>query len=282
MIERPLRLAIDAMGTRFELALVAGRGDLRAAGEAAIEEIAIWHDRLSRYAPDSLVSHINREAARAPVRLDRDTYELLRDALDVWQASSGSFDITVAPAMTRMGHADSAVSTRHGRNDAGALRLDPERWTITFEGPHVSIDLGGIAKGHALDCAARVLRDAGVTAALLHGGTSSLVSIGAPQGSEGWRIAVPSGSESRTILLRDAAMSVSDPAGPADGRRSMPHIVDPRDGRAVSPSIHATVIGASARLADAWSTALVVLGRTPAAFPAQYSAFIDVREEAFT
>ena len=75
MTDPPLRLAVGAMGTRFELVLLAGRGDLRAAGEAAIDEIETWHRRLSRFAPDSLVSHINREAARAPVRLDRDPFE---------------------------------------------------------------------------------------------------------------------------------------------------------------------------------------------------------------
>lgn len=274
----PLRLAVDAMGTRFELVLLAGRGDLRAAGEAAVEEIEHWHRRLSRFAPDSLVSHINREAIHTPVRLDRDTFELLRDAVEVWQASDGAFDITLRPAMTDEGHADS-VRIRH-ETDAGALRLDAERWTIAFVEAHVSIDLGGIGKGHALDCAGRVLREAGVTSALLHGGTSSVVAIGAPSDRAGWRVDVSSGSDHRPVLLRDAAISVSDPCGPEDRRHAMPHIMDPRSGGAVASSIRATVVGPSARLADAWSTALVVLGRRPAAFPPAFSAFIDVREGA--
>lgn len=263
MTDPPLRLAVGAMGTRFELVLLAGRGELRAAGEAAIDEIETWHRRLSRFAPDSLVSHINREAARAPVRLDRDTFELLQDAVDVWRASDGAFDITVAPAMT---------------SDAGALRMDADAWTIAFASPDMSIDLGGIGKGHALDCAARILREAGVACALLHGGTSSIVAIGAPEGSDGWRVALPSGGDERTVALRDAAISVSDPFGPREARREASHIMNPGQAAPVAESIRASVVGPSARLADAWSTALVVLGRVPAGFPPQFSAFIDAPE----
>lgn len=259
-MDRPLRLAIAAMGTRFEFVLLAGEGNLRAAGEAALEEIESWHRRLTRFAPDSLVSHISREAPRAPVRLDRDTFELLHDAVTVCEKSKGAFDVTLAPGIV----------------GAGALRLDPINRTIEFARPGVSLDLGGIAKGHALDCAARVLREVGVTSALLHGGTSSILAIGAPATGNGWRVAVRGRNSDRPVELRDAALSVSDAGGPAGARRRESHIVDPRTGSPVPPAVHATVIGPSARLADAWSTALVVLGRVPAAFPSDYAAFIDV------
>lgn len=267
MTDPPLRLAVGAMGTRFELVLRTGRGDLKAAGEAALDEIETWHRRLSRFAPDSLVSHINREASLGPVRLDRDTFELLQDAVEVWRASEGAFDITVAPDVA---------------GDAGALRMDADNWTIAFTNPDVSIDLGGIGKGHALDCAARILREAGVTCALLHGGTSNIVAIGAPEGSDGWRVLLPSAGDDRTVALRDAALSVSDPFGPRDTRREAPHIMNPRHAAPVAESIRATIVGPSARLADAWSTALVVLGRVPARFPPRFSAFIEAHEAALS
>lgn len=259
MNERPLRFAIAAMGTRFELALFAGRGDLRAAGDAAIEEIEVWHRRLSRFEPDSLVAHINREAFRVPVRLDRDTYELFEDAARVSRASAGAFDITIG---------------------SGALIADPARWTVRASRADVSVDLGGIGKGHALDCAARVLRNAGVTSALLHGGTSSVVGIGVPEDTAAWRVAVDAGPEARVVMLRDSAMSVSDAAGPREARFDRPHILDPRNGQPASPARRVIVTGPSARLADAWSTALTVLGRVPPRFPAGFSAFIGTYEAA--
>ena len=73
------RLATAAMGTRFEIVLAAGAGDLMAAGEAAIAEICDCHARLSRFASDSLVSHLARTAPATPVRLDGETFRLFAD-----------------------------------------------------------------------------------------------------------------------------------------------------------------------------------------------------------
>jgi len=274
MTDPPLRLAVAAMGTRFELALLAGSGDLRVAGEAALEEIDMWHRRLSRFSPDSLLSHINRTACCSPVSLDRETYALFDDALRVWRDSEGAFDITVAPLMAGSGFADSAVSARAGWADGRAVALDPDNWTIGFAGPHVAIDLGGIAKGHALDCAAAVLRQSGVTSALLHGGTSTIVAIGAPEGRTGWRVGVASEADTATRTLCNTAMSVSDAWSQRSPTEAGGHIIDPRTGGAVAAGRRAVVLGASARIADAWSTALAVLRRIPQMFPSGFQASI--------
>jgi FAD:protein FMN transferase len=270
----PVTLATTAMGTRFELALLAGAGSLRAAGEAALDEIEHWHGRLSRFAGDSLVSHISRTAARVPVRLDRETFALFEDALRVWRASEGAFDITVAGVMVQAGFADSAVPARPGKAGRGAIALDADAWTIRLGDEGVGIDLGGIAKGHALDCAAAVLRNAGVTSALLHGGTSSVVAIGRPPDTSGWRIAIDPARDGRVMTLCDTAMSVSDASSqrPADGAG---HVVDPRTGLPLRGPARAVVTGPSARLTDAWATALTVLRRVPAGFPAGYDAILD-------
>jgi len=272
MSHPPLRLAVAAMGTRFELVLVSGSRNLRAAGEAAVEEIETWHRRLSRFASDSLLSHINRTACHLSVSLDRETYALFDDALRVWRDSEGAFDITVAPMMAACGFADSAVSARGGRAGAEAVSLNPDRWTIRFAGPHVALDPGGIAKGHALDCAASVLREAGITSALLHGGTSSVVAIGAPEDREGWRVAVGSEADAAVVTLRDTAMSVSDASSQRSPDARGGHIMDPRTGEAIALAGRAVVIGPSARIADAWSTAIVVLGRVPDTFPSGFTA----------
>ena len=91
---------------------------------------------------------------------------------------------------------------------------------------------------------------------------------------------MPAGDGHHTISLRDQALSVSDPFGPEEDPRATAHIVDPRRGEAVSQPARAVVIGPSARLADAWSTALVVLGRTPRGFPPQLAASIEIHEKA--
>lgn len=265
----PLRLGVAALGTRCEILLLGGCGDLRAAGEAAVEEIETWHRRLSRFSDDSLLSHINRTAARVPVRLDRDTYALFEDAVAVWCASEGAFDVTIAPLMVRHGFQDSAVPAARGRVGDGAFKLDPQRWTISLS-PGSSIDLGGVAKGHALDCAAAVLRHAGVTSALLHGGTSSIVAIGTPPGEPSWRVANGPEPGAPVVALRDTAMSVSDGSSQSGGSDEG-HILDPRTGCAATACGRVVVTGPSARLTDAWSTALAVLQRVPVDFPAGYT-----------
>lgn len=251
------------MGTRFELALAAmdrpaSVAELKAVGELALHEIEDWHRRLTRFEPDSWLSHVNRTAPHEAVALDDETFPLFSDALTVWRDSHFAFDIA--------------------RGDGAALALDAGTRRLRFLRDHVSIDLGAIGKGHALDLAARCLRSHGVTSALLQGGTSSAVALGRPPEAAAWRIGVPSeigASMPDTVLaLVDESFSLSDEASQphAPGGR---HITDPRAGQGAVPSRpprRVIVTGPSARMADAWSTALAVLGVVPPAFPAAYTA----------
>src|SRR5690606_5023207 len=113
-----------------------------------------------------------------------------------------------------------------------------------------------------------LLREHGVTCALLHGGTSSVVAIGAPPGEEGWRIALGPEPHAPMVTLCDAALAVS-------ATTERPHIVDPRTGAPAPPNRRAAVIGPTARLADAWSTALLVLGYRPGTLGNEWTTFID-------
>lgn len=225
------------MATRFEVVLPDASPAL---GELVLDEIAEWHHRLNRFAPDSWISHANRTAAVSPVRCDEDVWALLMDAQAVWRASGGAFDIT--------------------RGFGHALVLDADTRTLTFGDPAMALDLGGIAKGHALDCCARLLREHFVTAAFLHGGTSSGLAIGVdPTTGQPWRVDFGTSGprDFGTSGLRDFAFSVSDAAS-----QSTPHIVDPRTGEMITRETAARVMvtGPSARLCEAWSTAAVVLG----------------------
>jgi len=227
------RFAIEAMATRFEVVLPDGSSAL---GDLVLHEIAEWHHRLNRFAPDSWVAHVNRTAASEPVRCDEDVWGLLIDAQEVWRASGGAFDIT--------------------RGHGHALLLNPDTRTLKFDDPSMRLDFGGIAKGHALDCCGRLLRDHGVTSAFLHGGTSSGLAIGFDPGGHPWKVRLSGPLDLWTFgPLDQVAFSVSDPCS-----QSLPHIVDPRSGEMVTRDGVVMVTGPSARLCEAWSTAAVVLG----------------------
>ena len=256
-----VRLATRAMGTRFELVL-AGEDEryVRAVGEAAVAEIEEQDRRLSLFRRDSLTARINRSAHHSPVKLDADTYALFAEALAVGAASDGAFDIAVARRMRERGfHVDSMLGPEAvGGAPPGRIALEATTRSLRFTAPGIAVDLGGIAKGHALDLAAKTLREAGIEAALLHGGTSTAIALGAPPGTDGWRIAIQ-GEGAPVVVLRDTALSVSAAHGRtrADGAG---HVLDPRTGESAPADRVAAVLAPRARLADAWSTALVADG----------------------
>ena len=237
-----VRLAAQAMGTRFEAVLVGDdAGFLRAAAEEALELIEDEHARLSRFERDSVVSRVNRHASSGWVGVDGDFDSLLSLCDELVHATDGAFDPTVT-------------------SEAGACwgEVQRESGRVRFLREGVRLDFGAVAKGWALDLAREALLEAGVEIALLHGGTSSVLALGAPPGEEGWRIALGS-EEGASCLLRGAALGVSAPDGEAGGEG---HVLVPGTGAAANEVSLAAVVCESAAWADAWSTALVVLGET--------------------
>jgi thiamine biosynthesis lipoprotein len=147
------------------------------------------------------------------------------------------------------------------------VELDEEASTIRFLREGVGLDLGAIGKGYAIDRSLELLEDAGVSQALIHGGTSTVYGLGTPPDEEGWRVALrdPRRGEQDLlgeVLLRDRGLSVSGPHNRAfrAGDRLYGHVLDPRTGEPTEGALLAAVGHRSATLTDALSTALLVLG----------------------
>lgn len=229
-----IRLALEAMRTRFELLLVGAEPlGLRAAGEAALREVRAAEQELSYFRSDSALSRLNREAPSGWTRPPERAFRLLADCRRWHEESRGAFD----PAFRSAPFCGFA-----------AVEFDEARGAVRFADRRVTLDLGAVGKGEALDRAAEVLREHGVDKALLHGGTSSVLAIGAPSGERGWRVGI---AEHASALLRDAALGVS-------GSRRL-HIRDPRTGgMLVDAPRAAAVVAPTAAAADALSTALLV------------------------
>lgn len=275
-----VKLALDAMNTRFEMVLHGGNASsLRAAGEEAFREVERLEAALSLFRLTSEIAHINARAAREPVRTSPEVFDLLRRAVGLSRLTDGAFDITVGPLLHSWGflggegHLPDAVVLQEARLCVGADKIlfDEAGSAVRFERPGVMVDLGGIGKGYALDMALEILEDAGVESALLHGGTSTTVVLGTQPDGAPWKVGVQApanasgaGPESLAVVsLEGQALSVSAGAGrafQADGH-DYGHVFDPRLGRPVTGALSAAVMVDSATDADALSTALLVMGK---------------------
>lgn len=218
-------LARLAMGTRFEIIL---HGDdavsLRAAGEEALDEVERLENQLSLYRPTSDIAHLNARAARGPVRVEPGLFRLLEHAQRLHRETGGAFDITIAPLvrcwgfMGGTGWIPQPVDITEARKTVGMhlVELDSENYSVRFARQGVMLDLGAIGKGYAIERAAVLLREAGVTSGILHGGTSTIYAIGSPPDAEAWNVAVeyPESKTSVPSVPERQAAEAGFPASP--------------------------------------------------------------------
>ena len=276
----PVTLARHAMATRFELVL---HGDnpnaLRAAGEEALAEIDRLENQISLYRPGSEIAQLNARAACESVRVTPAVFALLQHAQQLHAETGGAFDITIAPLVSCWGFlggtgkmpTSEEVADARGKVGMQHVWLDPQNRTVRFAREGVMLDLGAIGKGYAVGQAAEILRAAGVTSGLIHGGTSTVYTIGRPPDGDFWKVTIETPPaavgalpfpELPTMSLRDEAMSVSAMWGrsfQSDGT-TFGHVIDPRTGQPVNRSLLAVVVLPSATETDAISTALLTLG----------------------
>ncbi|MFI4872361.1 MAG: FAD:protein FMN transferase [Phycisphaerales bacterium JB061] len=279
-----LRLALDAMGTRFEL-LIADAGnesELRAVGEEALECIADWHNRLSAFDAGSVVSAINAAAGERAVRVDRDMLDLLQ-ACKAWHADSGgAFDIAIGSLMKHHGFRGGApADTQTPAFGMGHLEIDEAESAVFLSHPDVRLDFGAVAKGWAIDEACELMREAGIASALLHGGSSTARAIGSRPDGQPWRIKVCADEHAPIVLLSDASFSVSAPSGRLNDNQEG-HVLDPRSGLPANCAGFAAAVVYSAAESDAWSTALLVLGERPGSMRAEIASILHGTHSAQT
>jgi len=242
--------------------------------DEALDEVDRIDRLMSHYRSDSPLTRINREAARHPVHVDPELFDFIADAMRYQRDSNGAFDITVGPLMKAWGFFrgegrlptpdDLAAARRHV--GAAHVILDAAHRTISFDEPGVELDLGGIAKGYAVDRVADLLRRAQVAAALISAGGSTIYGLGAPPGRPGWDVAIQdpldAGKVALTIQLKDRALSVagrSEKSFEVQGV-TYSHIMDPRSGTPVQGVLTVAVLTDNGTAGDALDDALFVLG----------------------
>jgi thiamine biosynthesis lipoprotein len=258
------------MGMEVRLVLYSGEASVaRAAAAAAFDRIRKLEDTMSDYRDESEV----RRLARRPgewVPVSPDLYAVIKEALDLAEASVGAFDPTVGPLVAfwrtarRTGRLPPAESLQTTRERVGWqwVELDSVRRAIRLVKPGMALDLGGIAKGYILDRALESIRASGVTRALLIAG-GDIVAGEPPPGLEGWSIATEGAGEElqrRASALANAALSTSGDSEQfvVIGGVRYSHVIDPRTGTALTNRLRAYVIAPSGARADGLATAATV------------------------
>lgn len=232
--------AFEAMHTRCEVLLPGLEKERAETLATRIEQEVIRLEGLfNRFDPDSELGRVNRLDAQGSVAVGEELYGALELCLAFHRSTEGFFDIAVQSSV---------------RPPGAAFGLDPAAHTVRLASPEVVLDLGGFAKGYALERIGHRLRQAGVNAALVNLGDSSVLGLGRHPYGEGWPAGIEdpcrAGEQAAGFTLHDGALSVS---GHPPGRA--PHIIA-REGGTVRRSGFVAVQGRSPLVAEILSTAL--------------------------
>ena len=266
-----------AMGSLFQIFLEGDSPEtLERLGYEALDRAGWLEQQLSYFLSDSEISHINSRAAKESVPLAPNVMALLARCRNWCHETEGAFDITSAKLWQMLG----VLLRQIERGDTDILatqetiakivpqigwkfvELDEGKQTIRFHSSEVRLNLGAVGKGYVVQAVADHLRSEGVKSALLHCGNSSVVAIGHPADSAGWKIGI---AESETIpyaALRDSALSISsnrESLITVDGKR-FGHVFDPRTGTPLETQVQVAAIADDATDAEALSTAFLVNG----------------------
>jgi len=276
-----LQKSADAMGSTYTVELYGyDRIKMEAAADAALDEARRLDDLLSNYKPESEWSQVNRLAAQHPVKVSPELFRLLAACWEYSRESDGAFDISVGPLMKVWGFYKGTGHLPHRAEVEAALtkvgyrhiHLDGNAGTVWFDRAGVEIDPGGIGKGYAVDRMVDILRQNGVTTALVAGSGSSIYGLGAPPGSpQGWQVEIKdpwdTGKTVERVYLKNMSMSTSgsyEKFFRAEGR-IYAHIMDPRTGYPAQGSVAVSVVTPRTIDSEAWAKPYFVNGRQWAA-----------------
>lgn len=269
-----VRLETKAMGCPWNVIMNPGPPEQVMIASDAFAVVHDLENQLTVYRDDSDVARLNANAAESPQIVQHDLYAFLKWTRALSDTTDGAFD-SASGALIRLWR-DCRLSDRIPTPNeiAGALKcsgirnitFDDTSRTIRFPRPGFGFDLGAVGKGHGVDQLAARLRENGMSDFLVHGGYSSVFAAGDHVGQGGWPVSLKNplflDDSYATVLLSNRALGTSGSNVQYfrhEGRR-YGHILDPRTGWPAEGLLSVTVLAATAAEADAYSTALYVMG----------------------
>ena len=264
------------MGTFANITAVAEDAEtIKASIEAAFDKLVEVDEMMSDYKADSELSVVNRDAFVGPVEVSDELLAVLKASVDYSRKTQGAFDITVGPVV-ELWRRTATDGTKPGEEELAEARarvgyekliLDEENKTVRFAVEGMKLDLGGIAKGYAVDRAIAEMKKAGAAGGLIDVGGDICCFGVSPKFNNIWRVGLedPSGASMYLLVLNlsDTAIATS-----GDYRRFVvvddkrySHIIDPATTASAGGLTSVTVIAATAMDADALATAVSVMGQ---------------------
>ncbi|MFH1397488.1 MAG: FAD:protein FMN transferase [Candidatus Omnitrophota bacterium] len=256
------------------------------AANTAFEEISRIEKLLSKYDPESEISRLNRSGELA---VSDDTLYILKKAEEFWKLTDGIFDVTVGPLMDLWGFSDKKYILPNPEDIQKTLEgvgfdkiiFNNQNNVIKYKTSGVKIDLGGIAKGFAIEMAVKRLKEKGITSCLINAG-GQVYCLGDNSGRP-WRVGIKNPRKPGIVdylELKDKAVSTSGDYEQyfiVNGRR-FTHIINPETGYPVDAGIiSVTVIADDSTIADCLSTSIFVLGKAKGLELAKAIANVQVK-----
>ncbi|MEL0307677.1 MAG: FAD:protein FMN transferase, partial [Halieaceae bacterium] len=282
-VDRPVQLAGQVFGTTWSLTYLGAPVDVTGVDVQDSVETAfdIVNESMNHYDKRSLISAFNAQAVDTPMEVDWDFAYVLSAALALGDVTHGAYDVTVSPLSDLWGFgpdgprqfpAEADIARVLGRVGSNHLAWQPETRILSKTMPGVALDFSSLAKGYAVDLAADALDDLGVVHYMLEIGGEVRVRGQSPRG-DAWRIAIERpepgarGGVQAALVLEDTGVATSGDYRnffEHEGDRYS-HLIDPRTGYPVRHDVvSVTVVHGSAMMADAWATALTVMGSAEA------------------
>jgi len=255
------------MGTQFKLIFYCNQEDT--ANRLSIKvfsKLDNLNQKLSDYLPESDLNQFCLQAGSKEWQvLDQDLWKVLNQAKIVFRRSNGAFDISIRPlsslwrrAIRRQSFPDpEKLKMAQAKVNAKWISLRKKDYSGRLKKPGMQLDLGGIAKGYALDKMAEVLKESGVNRFLIDGGGDLLLGD-PPPGKSGWIVETP-GQKKQTLTNRGVASSGDQFQYLEDHNKRYSHIINPRTGLGLTHQKTCTVYAPNGVSADAWASAFSIL-----------------------
>ena len=261
------------MGTRFEITLVSTQEAANQYLNAAQGEIERIERLISSWDANSQTAEINRQAGITPVKVAKELYDLIARSIEISKITQGAFDISYAALDPvwffdgRMKAVPSESERLKSVQNIGFkdLVLNAKEQTVYLPKKGMKIGFGAIGKGYAADATKKLMKSLGVSSGIINA-SGDLTSWGKKPDGTDWQVGISNPENPAKVFswfpVRDAAVATSgnyEKYVTLEGKQYS-HIMDPRTGIPVSGIKSVTVFAPKAELADAFATAVFIMG----------------------